>query len=489
MSNENTDKNAIKKTLKVLIVGLGVLGTRIAKVLSGIDNLSIILLDRDVVDTKNIGSQLFYSYEDIGLPKAEVAAEKIKNTYKNKYKKYKINYRNSNRNPKNSRPSYFHELHELIDFISADITEDLTIRTVKEKNVDVIIDCTDNFDARFSLNSFCVQNAVPLIHCAASYHIGVVYTTLPGTPCLKCIYGDNPSGLLCEGEWQTEVLNWVVNMAVSELHLKILNKDILKGKEINETNKKNNKSNDEISCIFRVYKKSNEVKLSEIFVKKICGCNTEASRETLEKHSIPESVVLCGNDSYMSRIDISFEQAVERLHKIDKTDNKGNRLYNNLRFCKSAIIIDKITLFKDGRIIARTSSVERAKEMIYGLFPAEYWKNKDSGENGEKMSERLTHERLHEKLFEIVYCKEGYFKAIPLSKGRFELSIISKNYNVILQTPIVIVIKTDVGEAVVGYEGEIAFKYAKDVNAITNIAKEIYSTSYKLFESGELGEL
>ena len=66
------------KNATVTIIGTGGLGTPIAQqlVAMGIGKLRIV--DRDVVEISNLHRQILYGPEDIGLPKAEVAADKLK---------------------------------------------------------------------------------------------------------------------------------------------------------------------------------------------------------------------------------------------------------------------------------------------------------------------------------------------------------------------------------------------------------------------------
>ena len=44
---------------------------------------------------------------------------------------------------------------------------------------DIVLDCTDNFEARYLINDFCRKNAVPWVYAAAIRDAGAVFSVLP----------------------------------------------------------------------------------------------------------------------------------------------------------------------------------------------------------------------------------------------------------------------------------------------------------------------
>jgi adenylyltransferase/sulfurtransferase len=79
----------------------------------------------------------------------------------------------------------------------------------------VIVDGTDNFEARFLLNDFAVSRGVPWIYGAAVGSYGIAMPVLPGrSACLRCVYPTAPSGIqpTCE---TAGVLNVVVSAIAS----------------------------------------------------------------------------------------------------------------------------------------------------------------------------------------------------------------------------------------------------------------------------------
>ena len=68
------------------------------------------------------------------------------------------------------------------------VVMDVTMQEIEEltKEVDLIIDATDNFDTRLLINDISQKENIPWIYggCVGGY--GVTYTSLPGkTPCFR----------------------------------------------------------------------------------------------------------------------------------------------------------------------------------------------------------------------------------------------------------------------------------------------------------------
>ncbi len=149
---------------RVAVIGLGALGTVSAGTLARAGVGFLKLVDRDYIESSNLQRQALFDEEDCRKlrPKALAAAEKLK----------KIN----------SSLSY------------SALVEDINHRNVEEiiRDVDLVLDATDNFETRFLLNEACVKGGTPWIYgaCVASY--GVTFTIIPGeTACLSCYLPDH----------------------------------------------------------------------------------------------------------------------------------------------------------------------------------------------------------------------------------------------------------------------------------------------------------
>jgi molybdopterin-synthase adenylyltransferase len=171
----------------VVIVGCGAIGAAAANLLTraGVGKLRII--DRDFVEPSNLQRQTLFDEADAlaALPKA-IAAER--------------------------------KLRSINSGISVEgIVADLSPQNVAEllAPFDLILDGTDNFETRFLINDFAVQNGKPWIYAAAVASYGLTMTVRPGvTPCLACLMETQQPGLeeTCD---TVGVLGPIVNLIAS----------------------------------------------------------------------------------------------------------------------------------------------------------------------------------------------------------------------------------------------------------------------------------
>ena len=115
------------KNAKVLIVGVGGLGSPIALYLTGAGVGNIGLIDDDVVSESNLQRQVLYSETEIGLPKA-VQAQKRLNALNSQIK---------------------------IDAYNTRLTKDNAEEIIGK--YDIVVDGCDNFNTRYIINDTCVK--------------------------------------------------------------------------------------------------------------------------------------------------------------------------------------------------------------------------------------------------------------------------------------------------------------------------------------------
>ena len=159
------------KNAKVLVVGAGGLGCPVLLYLSAAGVGKIGILDADSVDMTNLQRQVLYKIEDIGSPKATTAASHLaKMNDSIEYEAFKQNLKSENAET----------------FI---------------KNYDIIVDCTDNFTARYLINDYCVKLNKPFVYGAIHQFEGQVsvfnFKNLAGIlgPTYRCLFPEQPSDL------------------------------------------------------------------------------------------------------------------------------------------------------------------------------------------------------------------------------------------------------------------------------------------------------
>ena len=149
----------------VAIIGCGATGTVIANHLAraGVGTLRVV--DRDWVEWNNLQRQLLFDESDArdGVPKA-VAAER--------------------------------RLRAVNSEIRIDgVVADLNAGNVEELigDCDLVMDGTDNFEARYVVNDACVKLGKPWVYTGAVATYGMTLLIRPGvTPCLRCTFPDPP---------------------------------------------------------------------------------------------------------------------------------------------------------------------------------------------------------------------------------------------------------------------------------------------------------
>jgi len=170
-----------------VIVGCGAIGAAAANLLTraGVGKLRII--DRDFVEPSNLQRQTLFDEADAlaALPKAIAAERKLRSI--------------------NSSVS--------VEGIVADLSPSNAADLLAQ--FDLILDGTDNFETRFLINDFAVQNGKPWIYAAAVASYGLTMTIRPGaTPCLACLMETQQQGLeqTCD---TIGVLGPIVNLIAS----------------------------------------------------------------------------------------------------------------------------------------------------------------------------------------------------------------------------------------------------------------------------------
>jgi adenylyltransferase/sulfurtransferase len=129
---------------KVLVIGAGGLGCPVLQYLTAAGTGFIGIVDDDTVSVSNLHRQVLYDTNDIGKPKVSVAVEKLRLM-----------------NPDTELMGYQIRLNK-----------DNCLEMINEN--DIIVDCTDNFAARYMINDACVLKDKPFVYAAVNRFEGQV---------------------------------------------------------------------------------------------------------------------------------------------------------------------------------------------------------------------------------------------------------------------------------------------------------------------------
>ncbi len=174
------------KQSRVLIVGLGGLGSPVALYLAAAGVGELHLADFDTLDLTNLQRQVLHDTASVGASKVDSAIARL-----------------STLNPSIA----------LVAHRSA-MDADTLARAVAA--VDLVLDCTDNFAVREAVNAACVAAKVPLVSGAAirlEGQLSVFDPRVPTSPCYHCLYGHGSEAELTCSE--AGVLGPVVGMVGS----------------------------------------------------------------------------------------------------------------------------------------------------------------------------------------------------------------------------------------------------------------------------------
>ncbi len=149
----------------VAIVGCGALGSASAALMARAGVGRIRIIDRDFVETSNLQRQVLFDEQDVRQmkPKALAAADRLAAV--------------------NSGVA--------VEGIVTDLNPDNAVELLRD--VDLILDGTDNFETRFLVNDVSVRHGVPWIYAACLATYGLTMNVLPGeTACLRCVMETAP---------------------------------------------------------------------------------------------------------------------------------------------------------------------------------------------------------------------------------------------------------------------------------------------------------
>jgi molybdopterin/thiamine biosynthesis adenylyltransferase len=181
---------------KVLILGVGGLGSPVAMYLAAAGVGELVLVDDDQVDLSNLQRQIVHTTDRIGEAKVESARQALLAL-----------------NP----DTHIRAVNQRLD--EAQLASAVA-------DVDLVVDCTDNFTTRFAVNRACVEHKVPLVSGAAIRMEGQIAVYDPrraDSPCYQCLYkqGDDEN-LTCSESGVLSPLVGIIGSVQAMEALKVL---------------------------------------------------------------------------------------------------------------------------------------------------------------------------------------------------------------------------------------------------------------------------
>ena len=149
---------------RALILGLGGLGSPAALYLAASGVGRLMLCDHDTVDFSNLQRQIIHRTAAVGQPKTASAQATL------------------------------HEINPEVECVPLDMHADDARLAALAGEVDVVLDCCDNFATRYAVNRACRQQRTPLVSGAANRMQGLVAVfdfRAEDAPCYHCVFPED----------------------------------------------------------------------------------------------------------------------------------------------------------------------------------------------------------------------------------------------------------------------------------------------------------
>lgn len=308
---------------RVTLVGCGALGCAQAQLLARAGVGKLTLIDRDYVEVSNLHRQLLFDEEDArqAIPKAEAAARRLR------------------------------EVNSTVEIVAR--VADVTAQNVESllEGATLVLDATDNIEARYLVNDACVKRGVPWIYGGALGVEGTVMAVLPGQgPCLRCLFDEPPPpGSLptCD---MLGVLNvtpaTVAALQVAEALKLVAGKPTFPGVI----------ALDLFSSTFRAIKVERDPS---------CACCGKRKFEYLEGRGASGATSLCGRNAVQIRPDgahaLDLSALASRLAGAGKITNNGFLL-------RLEVGEHTLHVFADGRAIVKGTDDPATARAVYARY-------------------------------------------------------------------------------------------------------------------------
>ena len=146
------------RAARVLVIGAGGLGVPVLSYLAGAGVGVLGVMDSDPLEASNLHRQTLYSLQDVGRPKALLAAERLR------------------------------ALNPDVDVRPSVQRADASTLPTLAAGFDVLVDCSDNFRTRFLVNDVTVTLNKTAVIASVYQYEGQIQVIQPGSACLRCVW-------------------------------------------------------------------------------------------------------------------------------------------------------------------------------------------------------------------------------------------------------------------------------------------------------------
>jgi len=306
---------------RVVVIGLGALGSVAADLLAraGIGRLR--LVDRDVVELVNLQRQTLYSEADLDRPKAEAAADRLRSV-----------------NTSIEVEGVVKDVH------AASVGAIL-------RDADLILDGTDNLETRYLLNEAALDAGIPFVYAGALGTYGMVFAIRsPETACFRCLNPRMPApGTLptCETAGILNAVSAQVGAVQAGEAMRLLLREPPSGD------------------LLVIDGWRPEIQRIRVARRDDCPACAKGERELLGAKRAQVLASLCGSDTVsldpLRRGGVDLDAIGRRLRKLGIVRRAGSVLVADVEG-------RHLTLFPDGRALIRGVADEAAARAVYAKY-------------------------------------------------------------------------------------------------------------------------
>jgi hypothetical protein len=223
------------------------------------------------------------------------------------------------------------------------------------EGVDAIVDGTDNFETRFLVNDFAVQEKVPWVYGGCVGAEGQTMTILPGdTPCLRCLMQECPPPGTTPTCDTAGILGPIVGMVASIEAIEAIK--ILSGNRQSVSRK--------LTVIELWDAHLHQVDISALREQVDCPACRRGEFPWLSGKEGSQTAVLCGRNAVQlthTGVSVSLDELARQLEGV-------GRMHRNPFLLRLEVDGYELTVFPDGRaIIGGTDDVATAKT-VYARY-------------------------------------------------------------------------------------------------------------------------
>ncbi len=318
---------------RVLMIGCGALGTNVVQTLVRAGVGYVRICDRDYIERNNLQRQQLFDEDDLAqnFPKAVAATRKLR-------------------------------------LINSTVTIESEVVDVNHRNIerlsegaDLLLDGTDNFEARYLMNDLAVKTNRPWIYGAVIGASGLVMPIVPGeTPCLRCVFDHAPPPELNPTCDTAGVIGPAVNIvaafqAVEAIKLLCGKRDAL---------------NRQLMSIDAWTGRVVNLNVDASQDAQSCACCVLRDFAYLDGRKVSVIDALCGRNAVQvqpgGKREIDFTVIAKKVEPV-----ADGKVTHNAYLLKACIGEYVLTLFADGRAIVQgTDDVDKAKTLYAKYFGA-----------------------------------------------------------------------------------------------------------------------